>query len=83
MKLELKYQYTYDESFFHVTYVIYFSHKYCTENLAGQVCTLASQFSTTKENMKQISDIVPEQNHKGNIKGLQLVICSCNQSNIR
>jgi hypothetical protein len=71
MKLELKYQDTCGEqagkhqavaycwhspawTFFYMIYMMYFSCK-CTEKPVVQVCIKLSQFSTIKENMKQIS----------------------------
>jgi hypothetical protein len=56
MKLELKFQDTYgDDTFFYTIYLIYFSHKHCTEKPAVQVYVSPSQFSTVHENMRQIS----------------------------
>jgi hypothetical protein len=46
-------------------------------------CASPSQLSALKKNVKQISDVLPEQNHKGNLHVLQLVLCSRSQSNIR
>jgi hypothetical protein len=64
MKLEIKYQDIYGDTFIYTIYLVYSSHKHYTEKkTAFQMYISPSQFSILHENMKQIS-VIPEEKQR-------------------